>query len=66
MPAPPRVERCDRCRYWERLEDDLEDIGACHRYPPVIQGERGFNAEFPEVLASDYCGEYSPPDTPEG
>lgn len=64
--TPARDERCDRCRFWDRLEDDEDDTGLCRRYPPGIAGERGRNAEWPETLGDDFCGEYQPPDEPEG
>jgi hypothetical protein len=65
VPRPSRQERCGRCRFWDRLDDDLEDVGLCRRYPPVIQGERGHNAEWPETQGEEWCGEWCPPDEPE-
>ena len=64
----PREDRCDRCRHWERLEDDaLEDVGLCHRFPRSVPNGRGeVNADFPEHLGSDWCGEFDPPLEPEG
>lgn len=66
--TPAREERCDRCRHWELLEDDeLEDVGLCHRYPRSVRGGGGeVNAAFPEHLGSDWCGEFDPPDEADG
>lgn len=29
-------EQCERCRFWRMFsEEDGEDIGTCHRFPPT-------------------------------
>ena len=51
MTTPERQERCERCRFWERMsegnlypdeagycmdEDGTVTIGVCRRYPPQV------------------------------
>lgn len=74
---------CRRCALWEYTDvaDDAEgvvddDIGTCHRWPPVLHPEnealRDANGNLPlrahttrewaqpMTLSSDWCGEFRP------
>ena len=32
-----RKERCDKCKWWDKMDDEGEDsTGFCLRYPPTI------------------------------
>ena len=68
-----RVERCDRCKWWEKR--DFES-GACHRNPPQVFYAVELGGEFSESGAApdagswleaawpvcdpnDFCGEFT-------
>lgn len=62
-----RAKRCEGCRFWER--DGETRLGECHRNPPVAiplmllpDGENYEHAlvAWPELMASDWCGEWKP------
>jgi len=63
-----REERCDRCRWWDRMDED--PIGLCRRYaarPAVfVQGstdpQPGLIAWWPQTEEDDFCGEFRPRD----
>jgi len=50
-------ERCERCRFWERFPDSLQDTasqdgpedaaGHCHRFPPVLDLVQVENSDDP-------------------
>lgn len=42
---------CGDCKY--------ERGGTCHRFPPIIHFDAGTRCTWPEVLASDWCGEFA-------
>ena len=50
--------RCDKCRFSEfsvtnnELIEGAEAIGRCRKSVPTLDGK------WPEVLASDWCGEF--------
>ena len=54
---PLTQQTCSSCRYYRpELElAPIADEGRCHRNPPQI-GPRG--GEWPEVDATDWCGEW--------
>ena len=56
---PLSRENCPTCRYLERIDEaefegslPLGTFGACHRYPPAVEGR------YPFVTPADWCGEY--------
>ena len=56
---PLRPENCPTCRYLEKIDEaefegslPLGTFGACHRYPPAVEGR------YPFVTPADWCGEY--------
>lgn len=61
---------CGDCKYYEEFfveDDDLEAMGFCHRYPPVLQPHPDYpndrnNDEFQpvQVIKSYWCGEFIP------
>ena len=63
MMIPLPRQTCNSCRYYRpELElAPIADEGRCHRHPPQI-GPRG--GEWPEVDASDWCGEWQPQQRP--
>ena len=72
-PLVGRSERCDGCKFWERVSDDAEN-GECHRYPPVLlpmtleqcgHGEAGDDrfvewdaTRYPQTPEEEWCGEF--------
>lgn len=52
---------CGTCKYFA-VYDHLQDEGQCHRYPPLIAGDRPAQlmSKFPEVHAGNWCGEFRP------
>lgn len=49
------AETCTDCRFWHPVEDeDGNDLGQCHRYPPGYEG-------WPMTFGHDWCGEWSGP-----
>jgi hypothetical protein len=52
---PIRKKRCGRCDFFENLG---EGDGYCFRYPPVFIGTKDDLWNFPDVNASDVCGEW--------
>lgn len=62
------MERCDSCRYWERVEDDPGE-GECHRRAPAfmlcqLPGESpegfGRHGVWPLTWPDEWCGEWAP------
>lgn len=60
-----RKERCETCRFWECTGEsppDVEDIGDCHKRPPLvvlnplILGKT--MTRFPETVREEWCGEW--------
>ena len=49
---------CERCRYFERERTAGEAIGTCHRFPPQIIPQFGFDGMWPIVLGMEWCGEF--------
>lgn len=54
---PPPEEVCANCRFHVL---DGEDIGRCHRYPPVMvpEGDQ-YSFEYPAVNPDDWCGDHA-------
>ena len=63
-----KEKTCEHCRYYKGLVDSL---GECHKNPPFLHVDgiaRRYGASdlplthslWPRVLASDWCGEFSP------
>lgn len=77
MPGP-KGEECRKCYYWEFWVDDpddeSQDIGSCHRYPPSIPYEEDNEWKnqptSPSIdawvgcnsRAGYWCGEFKPRD----
>ncbi len=55
--------RCDKCRFWERCDEDSEK-GVCHRVPPKPEpdNENGYAqyGSFPTLWEGSWCGEFKP------
>lgn len=53
-------ERCENCRFWERVcNDGGNEYGICHRMPPIaVSSDNGISTEWPETEASSFCGEW--------
>jgi hypothetical protein len=47
--------KCEDCRWWIPVEEEMQ--GECHRYPPTLLGQRGWDRS-PETMPTDFCGEY--------
>lgn len=62
-------DSCEECKFWNPPgEGDSAnaikfDIGHCHRFPPVATVRHNRRFAYPEVAASDYCGEFKPYET---
>jgi hypothetical protein len=52
---------CETCRFWVEDQED-EEIGCCHRYPPRVVIRRGDcpDSLWPETDYDDWCGEHQP------
>ena len=58
--------KCEDCKYFVLNEPD-DDIGSCHRYPPMLEpcefdkstfeGYKSYPWVFP---CDDWCGEFQP------
>jgi hypothetical protein len=58
-------ECCAKCRFRMRFEDTPEwggSVKECRRNAPVavVQPWGGVQANFPTMVASDWCGEFQP------
>ncbi|MEY8688418.1 MAG: hypothetical protein AB9M53_00880 [Leptothrix sp. (in: b-proteobacteria)] len=61
---------CMRCRWYDEQSDETDDVhyGDCRRYPPVVVVEQHPDgsdetvpiSQFPQIMAVDWCGEFSP------
>jgi hypothetical protein len=59
-------ERCDTCRYWERIDSISPGLGACRRHAPrpIKSKERGQSSDdymfctWTVTGEDDWCGEY--------
>ena len=51
---------CEGCAYYEPTFSGIGGVGECRRHPPTIVNDSDF-AEWPNVRASDWCGEAQPP-----
>ena len=69
-----RKERCETCRFWMKMENE-HTTGDCHRHAPspvlIDQLPDGDNTSdggdyvwWPVLLKADWCGEWTPVDTP--
>jgi hypothetical protein len=47
-------EMCKACRWAEMANAGNPEQGLCRRYPPTDENR------WPEVLATDWCGEHQP------
>jgi hypothetical protein len=64
--SEPRADRCETCRFWQAHEDPSQ--GECRRRSPVLlagslgwlDGEDPALGVWPEVRATDWCGQFSP------
>jgi len=64
--------KCKECKYWESFDDDCgktlkrsstdiddNEIGACHRYPPIRPNiDNVLSDDFACTLANEWCGEF--------
>ncbi len=60
---PPK-KRCEKCRYWQRIELDINE-GECVRFPPVFVGldhEGMPTFEQPYTPIYSACGEFAKED----
>jgi len=70
-----RQERCDKCRFWESLDDETKN-GHCRRYAPspflydvnrgleeLGEDYEGHQAWWPITEPCDWCGEFVPLET---
>lgn len=49
-------QRCLNCRFWD---EDEQDVGECHRFPPVLTTiGKLVSSQLPRTVANDWCGEY--------
>lgn len=53
----PQESVCANCKF---CAADKEDVGRCHRYPPVMvpEGDQ-YSFDYPAVNPDDWCGEHS-------
>ena len=61
---------CSSCRFF-KLDEELDDAGYCHRYPPaplsqvnrasIVERDlyRVFRVTWPAVHLDDWCGEWT-------
>lgn len=50
------VMQCTSCAHYRAADDE---VGLCHRYPPVMVPEgKQYSFAFPTVNEDDYCGEF--------
>lgn len=65
----PVMPRCSECRHWEYFdEEDDEQIGTCHRYPPqrIVENEALLHANGGMPPLAHSPREWSQPTTREG
>jgi len=63
-----RLERCDRCCFWEAHDDSTgEVLGACHRHAPVCQPhddsaghQLALGLRWPATMEDEWCGDWQP------
>lgn len=51
---------CGNCSFWNQ-EDPKEDIGHCHRYPPIVHYdaiENELSSTVPRSWKEYWCGEF--------
>jgi hypothetical protein len=67
-----KKNQCKTCRWWHHYDDELT-YGECRRFPPTnntdVETTDGGTmpiASWVETDGDDWCGEWSPTDTPSG
>lgn len=62
-----KKEQCGNCRFWRKRTDGAGDLGGgyCQRFPPWFKEDRALNDGWPFTHQQEWCGEYSPPPSPE-
>ena len=65
-------EQCLSCRFFvfkdrwnkETAPEELDDIGACHRYPPTLKEDESADHPYCHnhvwVVGNNWCGEFKP------
>lgn len=53
------IRRCDHCKFFVEIGDKGGyQVGTCHRFPPFpVHHDQAF---FPQVISTDWCGEFQP------
>ncbi len=64
-----RMERCERCYFWERCPDGADWVppasGWCHRNAPMPRDKtHTHSSDWPITDVLDWCGEFKPADRP--
>jgi len=64
-----RENACDGCRFFWPDDPNKRFFGECHRYPPgpgylrpSDGGMEWFTASWPQVVSTDFCGEWQKDD----
>lgn len=59
----PLERKCMNCRFYDQMSNK-EDIGLCHRFPPITDGkDQSVGIGFAIVRLNTWCGEWQQPST---
>jgi hypothetical protein len=53
-----KEEKCQDCRYWEKLDSGEKEEGECRRYAPRGTGGGLAAYAWNKTKAADWCGDF--------